>query len=62
MNDWISVEDRLPKTTGMVLATDGDTVLSFVYIKHTKGGGKWGRGGEGIIGWMPMPPPMESKK
>jgi hypothetical protein len=62
MSDWISVDDRLPKTTGMVLATDCDTVLSFAYIKYLKGGGKWGIGGDGITHWMPLPEPPESVK
>jgi hypothetical protein len=62
MSEWISVEDRLPETTGMVLATNGDTVLSFPYMRYADGGGKWGIGSDGITHWMPLPAPPESKK
>lgn len=50
--EWISVEDRLPKT-GTVLATDGKVVITAPSSSVTLGGA--------ITHWMPLPEPPEDR-
>ena len=59
--EWISVEDRLPETTGSVLITNGDDVATGAYIKYVDGGGKWGRDSQGVTHWMPFPKPPKHR-
>ncbi len=51
--EWISVEDRLPKT-GTVLATDGKVVITAPSSSVTLGGA--------ITHWMPLPEPPEDRE
>ena len=50
--EWISVEDRLPKT-GTVLATDGKVVITAPSSSVTLGGA--------ITHWMPLPEPPKNR-
>ena len=62
MSKWISVKDRLPKTTELVLITDGDNIATLAYIAYVKGGGRWANNVTSITHWMPFPPPPEQTK
>ena len=55
-NGWISVNDKMPESTGRVFLSDGFDVGEGVYIKYVKGGGRWGRGIDGATHWQPLPP------
>ena len=60
---WISVEDRLPETTELVLITDGENIATLAYIAYEKGGGRWANKVTSITHWMPLPtPPKEQQR
>ena len=59
MNDWISVENRLPDFTGHVLVAYGDRVTTALYIKfeNSERHGRWGTSSGKHNAWMPLPEP-----
>ena len=65
-NYWISVEDRLPKTTARVLALGaGGASEIVVFLSFHGGGGKFKAKGHDcsdvITHWQPLPAPPKEK-
>ena len=69
MNEWVPVKDRLPKDYSRVLITinglKGLRVRSATYYENgvfnSDNGETWKVGEEGLLAWMSLPKPYESK-
>ena len=61
-NQWVSVEDYLPKTTMSVLVTDGRKVGELTYTRYVNGTGKWAGANKHITAWMLKPKSPEALK
>lgn len=68
MNNWISVEDRLPRCFERVLATDGafvgEAYLTSAHSRYRHTGYPWrAMSGKTVTHWMPLPePPRENER
>ena len=62
-NHWISVDDRLPESTGHVLVSCSERVTTALYIRHknSEGYGRWGTSDGKPRVWMPLPEPPKTE-
>lgn len=64
MNEWISIEDRLPLETGNVICgnCENKSIAIGLYIKYSDDGGRWSDKVLYLTHWMPLPePPLCTK-
>lgn len=61
-NEWISVDDRLPKNDNRVLVYMHENQLSYARMDTDRVvKGEWVRWGKSVTHWMPLPEPPKGE-
>lgn len=61
MDEWISVEERLPEEGSCVLAYSEFGIGYSICVKYYRHKRFWNDGGESVTHWMPLPEPPKGE-